>query len=201
MAISKAALIAEFQTQFPKFFQVPTGSADGTELVETVGNVKKYLYHHLETGLSEKNGKPVAHKRFYVFYVWDEGGAGEDCWYEKDQPENDVQKNLIAVNPSNPTALEVYNVYSSQFMRQRVIGLMIKAAQDIYNESASTENHTQRLRWAIDVMSILSTSSENVGTMMSFIATDSGVLGGTATDSDIKNIINGNIDKWAVIVY
>lgn len=201
MATSKAALIAEFQTQFPKFIHVPTGAADGSELIETVGNVKKYLFHHLETGLSEKDGKPVAYKRFNVFYIWDEGGAGEDSWYEREQPSNDVEKSIVAVNPSAPTALEVYNLYSSQVMRYRVMGLMIQAANDVYNESTGTAYHTQRMSWAIDVMTNLNTGSENVGTMMSFISNDSGVLDGTATDTYLKNIINGNINKWAIIVY
>lgn len=168
-----------------------------TELVETIDNVKRYRINVLEMGKDE-DGVSISYKRNLYMNVYDEGGAGEVAGIEKVSPINEMDKSRIAANPSAPTALEIYNLYKSDLYRKRVTGLMVRAANDIYNEDPATANHAQRMKWATAIMK---DASENLNTMMVFVSMNSTVLSGTATDEDIRFIVNSNIDKWALTVY
>jgi len=191
--LTKAQILTAMESIYKKI--TPAGGCP--ELVETVGDVKKYLFHHLDTGV-DQTGKPVAHKAFKVFYVYLEGEGGEKAYYEDTAAESNVNRNIVAVNSSAPTALEIYNLYSAKSVRDRIKGLLVRAASDIYNEDVGTTSHAQRLKWALD---ILASIEVGVNTMMAFVAMNSSVLSGSFVDEDLRYIVNANITKWAVAIY
>lgn len=130
---TKSDLLTEMRSLYKEVIP-PQGNP---ELVETVGDVKKYLFHHLVTGKDQDAG-PVAHKSFKVFYVWKDGDVAEEAYYEDTTAKNNVDKNIVAVNPSAPTAMEIYSLYTSNLVRNKVRGLMVRSANDIYNESLAS---------------------------------------------------------------
>jgi hypothetical protein len=188
---------AQILTALRALYKEVVPSAGNPELVETVGDVKKYLFHHLATGL-DQDGGPVAHKAFKVFYVWQEGEGSEAAYYEDNTANNSIDKNIIAVNSSTPTALEIYRLYSATTVRDRIKGLLVRAAYDIYNEDVGTTSHAQRLKWAL---AILGSLEVGVNTMMAFISMNALILSGSFVDEDLRFIVNANITKWAVAIY
>jgi hypothetical protein len=109
-----------------------------------------------------------------------------------------VDRNVVAANPAAPTALEIQRLYTSQRVRDRVMGLMVRAANDINKEAPADPNHAQRLKWALSVMSDV---GANINIAMSFVSMNALILGGAWTDEDLRFIVNSNIDKWAVALY
>lgn len=188
-----AAVLAELRALYKEIVP-PSGNP---ELIETVGDVRKYLFYYLDTGTSQ-DAKPVAHKANKTLYVWKEGTGDEAAYYEDLGPIHDVDKNIVAVNPSAPTPVEIYRLYQSSLVRSKVQGLMVRAANDIYNELDTVPNHAQRLKWALDVMK---DGANNINVMMAFVAMNALILGGAYVDEDLRFLVNSNIDKWAVTIY
>ena len=192
--MTKAQILTQLNSLY-KGIAIPAGNP---ELVETVGAVKKYLFHLLETGQANSDGTPVAYKRFIPIYVWDEGGAGEAAYYNQTAPENSVDRNISAVDAANPTLAEVSRAFNSTGLRARAIAAMLKAAFAVFWEAVGTTNHAQRMKWAVAVQT---SPNAHVDQVMSVLALNVSVLGGNPTDAQIQNEINGYLDKWAVTLY
>jgi len=187
--MTKAEILAELRAKFTEVAP--------PELLETVGTVNRYLFLYLATG-TDQDGSPVAHKMNRVFYIRDEGQPQETAYHEDTAPDNRVDRNVVAANPAAPTALEIQRLYTSQRVRDRVMGLMVRAANDINKEAPADPNHAQRLKWALSVMSDV---GANINIAMSFVSMNALILGGAWTDEDLRFIVNSNIDKWAVALY
>jgi len=188
--MTKAQLIASLDAMYKSVIPV--------ECIETVGDVKKYLYFLLETGTGDLAGTPVAYKRHIPFYVWREGAGDEAAYYDQTSPQNSVNKGFAAVTPAAPTLSEIATAFNSQSLRARCVAAMLKASFSVLWEAPATANHTARMKWAVATQS---SPNSRLDQCMSVLCVNATVLGGSPTDAEIENEINGYLDKWATTLY
>jgi hypothetical protein len=192
MSMSKAALIAEIKSNFPSV----TDASIAVAQAEDNNSVTWYVVNIFETGLSETNKKPTAFRKNVHFYVYKEGQGGEGAYYDRDEISNDVNNDVTAGSNS----LSAMNkIFSSQSLRGRVSSAIMQAAYDVINEDVGTTNHAKRLLWAGQALSDVTT---HVQIMMAFVALNATVqsAGGTASDNDLKYIVNSNINNACTIL-
>jgi hypothetical protein len=84
-----------------------------------------------ETGLSEKNKKPVLKSKYIGFVVYDEGGGSEAAYYIENELTNEVNKDITTTGSLS----DIHKIYISDDMRGRVQAAVAKAAKSILNES------------------------------------------------------------------
>lgn len=186
--MNKTQILSALNTTYPKAIAIPGGNP---ELIETVGDVKKYLFHRLETGL-DQDGSPVAHKAFTVFYVWKEGDGAEEAFYEDIAAVNTVDKSLLGGKLQTIAAL-----FASTLLRSRVRGALVKSSFQIAEEVGTTPNHAARIKWAFNAMKDVETF---LSVVMCSLCSKSSIKDGTATDNDIQGYVNACIDTWSVLV-
>lgn len=84
-------------------------------------------------------------------------------------------------------------------LHKKVARAIDKAARDVINENAATENHAKRYVWACNVR----LSAENVITeahkwiLPVLDNTDVATAGNAATDNDVQFVVNGLVNTMA----
>ena len=165
------------------------------QLLETVDGVGWYIVNVFETGKSDLSKKETGYRKNINFYVIDEGGAGEAAYYSRSEPVNSVNED---VTTASGDLISVSKIYSSPSLTSRTRAAILCASLDIINEAPETVNHAKRLLWA---GAALLNIEDYTKAMMSFVATNATIqsAGGTATDNDLKYVVNSNIDNCITI--
>jgi len=95
------------------------------------------------------------------------------------------------------TLLEIWNLKStSANLRNRCAAAVAKAAQDVLNEDAGTENHAARVVWAQDAL----VNAESAANRMMWGLLGNATIqssGESSTDNDIQFVVNGLINTFA----
>lgn len=93
--------------------------------------------------------------------------------------------------------LDNYNIAANAMFNNRISAAVAKAAFDVLNESAGTQYHTERLVWAKNAMKDPATVTAQ---MVWTVVQDSTIQshGLDSTDVEIQNVVNGNINNFAV---
>lgn len=81
-------------------------------------------------------------------------------------------------------------------MRNRCAAAIAKAAQDVLNEAAETENHAARIVWAQDAL----VNAEAAASRMMWGLLGNATIqtnGEASTDNDIQFVVNGLINTFA----
>lgn len=181
--MTKAELLADIAAK-------ADGEVLSTNLVETVGDVNRYITNVFTTGQDADAG-PIAQKRNVNWYVYDEGGAGEAAYYGDRNWRNPESKNATG------STLEAMSaIFGNQALRDRTKAAMLKAAFDVLNEDAGTNNHANRVALAAQAFQAVDTY---VDAFMASVANNATVqsAGGAATDNDLQYIVNSNWDAVA----
>lgn len=100
--------------------------------------------------------------------------------------------------------LDIYNLYTERggTIQARFEAAILKAAWNVYNEPAGTQNHAQRLAWATRMLDDAEASGKEAKRFLRYAIAWNSVLqeqGEKTTDSDIEFIVNAQIDKFALI--
>jgi hypothetical protein len=92
--------------------------------------------------------------------------------------------------------LEIYALRFDTDLKNRVMAAIAKAAQDVINESDTTENHANRIIWARDSLTDAQTMAEK---FMWAVVGNASIQnnGANSTDNDIQFVVNSNIDTFA----
>jgi hypothetical protein len=95
------------------------------------------------------------------------------------------------------TLLEIYNLRVNTELKNRTSSAVAKAVTDVLNENPATQNHTQRIAWANKAMKDIDTWTAQ---FMWDVTSDTTIqaAGANCTDTDIMNVVNGSIDKYAL---
>jgi hypothetical protein len=182
----KAELIEDIKRTCPAFNEksiVVVQEADSND-------VTWYMASIFETGYSEENKKPTAYRRNIHFYVYKEGLAEEEAYYDRDELKNDVNRDFSG----SSSLSNIYKIYNSSYLKSRIQAAIIQASFDIINEAKEITIHDKRIMWAGKA---LSTPSIYTDIMTAFVALNATVqaAGGLATDNDLKYIVYSNIDN------
>jgi len=99
--------------------------------------------------------------------------------------------------------VDIYNCWAAQTgtLRAKFVAACLKAAYDIMNENAGTENHANRLIWANSVMlgsiaEVEALASQHLRYGMASNATLQSACE-AATDNDVQYIVNSQINIFA----
>lgn len=96
------------------------------------------------------------------------------------------------------TYLEIYdNIYASPDLEKRLIVACLKASDQIFQEADTTENHTDRLRWA---KAVAENPLRVARLMMPTILTNGTIQSGTYQDSDVQWLVESFLIYYALIV-
>jgi hypothetical protein len=157
-------------------------------------NVNQYSIDGFSVGKSEKNRFDIAQGVKFTFYVYDEGGPSEKAYFHASDP---INLNKKDVSTTTGTLEDVSKIFNSLEIRRRVEVATAKAANDILNESPSTQNHLERELLAF---SILTNVDQYTEVFSWFVALNPTIqsAGGEATDNDIQYVVNSNLDKVAL---
>jgi len=84
-------------------------------------------------------------------------------------------------------------------LRKQVAVAIHRAAVDVVNESASTENHSDRLSWARKVLRSASGPTTESGAWTWKVLENATIQANpaAATDNDVQFVINGLVDTMA----
>ena len=178
----KSALISALEA---KYLDVPTPT-----LIDTYGDIKWYETNITEAGTSEKDKKPVAYRRTINFYVYKEGVGGEEAaYYSRTDTTNTVDKDVTAGDSS---AYSYNKIYSSNQLRQRLNGTLVKIVNDIHFEAGSTPNHTSRVAFE---NSCMQNPAVYLNAFMIWLANDATIRskGNSCTDTEIMNVVSGYV--------
>ena len=181
MSMTKAQLLDDLREQY-KFVGIP-------EAQQTTTIITPYVINVLESGLSEGKRKPTGFQKNIVFYVYDEGGPGEEAYYAKAEPVNTSNTDITA---STTSGLSYYRIFMSQELRARTQGFMLKAVLAIVNEAPETVDHAKRLLWAYDMYK---TPTKYLEAFMVELANNATVRtsGNLVSDQDLEWLINSAI--------
>ena len=98
------------------------------------------------------------------------------------------------------TLLQIADMYhGGNAFFKRVMGACMKAAWDIINEDAGTDNHANRLVWALDVVSGYAAAEARAKTIFGLVLSNATIQtsGDASTDNDIQFVVNGFINTVA----
>ena len=95
------------------------------------------------------------------------------------------------------TLIEKHNLYSSANLRDRTKAAIREYASVVLAESDQTANHANRVTWALDA---LDSPDAATNRMMAEIVNNATIqdAGESATDNDIKFVVNDAINKFAI---
>jgi hypothetical protein len=184
--MTKAELLADLSSLYKS---IGTPIDQGT----SCNNVHQFLVYVFEEGLSEGNKKPTGCQKMVVFYVYNEGIAGEAAYYELSEPLNTSNTDVsTAVN----SGYSYHKIYISTELRNRVWGFIIKGVDAVIHEDAGTVDHAKRLKWAYDC------SKDSILYLNAFmiqIANNGNVRtqGNSIIDGDLEWIVNSEIGTIA----
>jgi hypothetical protein len=125
---TKAQLLADLATIY-KVVADPVQQGD-----ETFG-VRKYIVNILEVGKSEANIKPTGFRRNITFYVYHEGLGDESAYYERVEPDNISNTNVVAI-PA--TFLSISALYDSITLQKRVRTAVQTQCSIVFQESTTS---------------------------------------------------------------
>lgn len=130
---TKAQLIAEIQS-FYDYVGIPFMNQSSDEHIPS--NIHNYSVVVYETGLSEKNKKPVLRSKYINFIVYEEGEVSEAAYYADDELKNEIDLDITSAG----TLSDIHKMYVSEPLRGRVQAAIAKAAQDVLNEAVPFSN-------------------------------------------------------------
>jgi hypothetical protein len=161
--MTKAELLADIAAK-------SGGEILDTELVETIGDVNRYITNVFTTG-QDSDGGPIAQKRNISWYVYDESGGSEAAFYGDRNWKNPEAKNVTG---STLTAIE--SIYRNQELRTRVTGVICKGIRSNGGAVASA--------WAAGSGGVLDL-------FMAWVASNATIQsnGGSASDSDLEYVV------------
>jgi len=98
---------------------------------------------------------------------------------------------------------EIYTAATdaNHILRQQVAVACSKAAADIFNEAASTENHNERIKWSRRVNE--TTGPERAAASMIWKVLGNATIQAaptTANDSDVQFVVNGLVEDRKSVV-
>lgn len=97
-----------------------------------------------------------------------------------------------------PTYLEIFNfIYASPDLEKQLVIACLKAADMIFQEADTTENHVERLRWA---KAVAENPLRVARLMMPTITTNGTVQSGEYTDTDLQWIVETFLINYIDIV-
>lgn len=93
--------------------------------------------------------------------------------------------------------IDNYNIAVNANFRNRIAAAVAKAAFDVLNEDPGTTYHAERLVWAKDTLKDpVTTTDQMVWTVVQDTTIQSHGL--DSTDGEIQNVVNSNINNFAV---
>lgn len=89
-------------------------------------------------------------------------------------------------------------IYTARFeaitLRNKIVAAVIKAAQDVLNEDPATNKHQERKKWAKKAMNDPFDAAGKIHAQVCLVEAIA-VAGDNASDADITNAVNGNINS------
>jgi len=170
--MTKAELLADLATQCKTILS--------TECVETIGDVNRYISNVFTLG-QDTNGQPIAQKRNVNWYVYDEGGAGEEAAYGDKDFVNPEDK-----NPTGSDLMDINGIYNNADLRKRVTGVICKNIRTTEDDAVSTA-WTEKSSGILDLF-------------MAWVASNATIQanGGSASDSDLEYVVI--TEAWSNVV-
>jgi hypothetical protein len=166
--MTKAELLADLAAKSKEILN--------TEVVETVGNVNRYISNVFTMGF-DSNGAPIAQKRNVNWYVYDEGGAGEAAGYGDREFVNPEDK-----NPTGSDLLDVYGIWRNADLRNRVAAVLCNQVRAVLAEDPGSDDRRRVAKACLQDMNTMVTA------FMEYVASNATIQsnGGAATDSDVE---------------
>jgi len=191
-------VIAELSVLFtPLVFEAPKVNPEPISRPGVL-NPSLYHFHYLEEGIGGDQGKPIGRETKIPIYVWDEGEPTERAVYDQVEPVITVDKDTIASNPAVPTIAEVARLYSSQKLRERVLGALLVAATAWFWTDGADTNYAAIMRMVSDIRR---DSDPFIKLVMGHLCGRQDALAGTITDVTIQSEVNGLKDKLITALY
>lgn len=125
--MTKSELISEIES-FYTIIGTPIKITSSDEHIPKQINHYSILVY--ETGLSEKNKKPVLNSKYINFIVLNENNTNESAYYANDELENNTNTDFTG----NDSLTSISKIYESTQLRKRIRSAIMKAANNIFNE-------------------------------------------------------------------
>jgi hypothetical protein len=150
-----------------------------TDLVETVGSVKRYISNVFTAG-EDMNAGPIAQKRNISWYVYDEGGAGEAAYYSERNFYNPESR-----NPTGSSFISVHGIFTNPELRQRVTGTMVNAVRLVMAEDPGSDARRLVAKETMINQACM------LDAFMIYVASNGTIQfnGGAASDSDLDYVV------------
>jgi len=191
MAWKETDLLANLATRFFAVDPTPTILQE-----EDVKGVTWLQINVLEVGLSQKTKLPTSFRKNVPYYVYHRGQADEQAWYSQDEPVNTANTDVTITTSSYEA---IANLYNSSALQARVLAAIITQCSVVFQESAGTTNHANRMK----LVSKANTDLHNVVMQfMSAIALNSTVqaAGNAVADAVLLAIVSGAWDSYANLI-
>ncbi|MBF0553718.1 MAG: hypothetical protein HQK96_04090 [Nitrospirae bacterium] len=99
-------------------------------------NITQMSVEVLESGLSEKDKKPIANNKPVLYFVYKRGQGGlEQAFYSGDQPYNTALKDVTI---SASSYLAIANLYNSVVLQNRVLSAVMLQCSVVFQESTTS---------------------------------------------------------------